>query len=567
MKPKIPGSYSQCFRASVSGREEHQRTRSRLARWVAILALVRKALATPASNILSALLWLALLCTSAVQTSAQGGAPLWTNRYDGPAGFGDSAKAIAVDSSGNVFVTGVTIFDEYEGYGPYATVAYSGTGVPLWTNLYGGPTYYDSPANAVAVDSSGNVFVTGYSWGGISAEDYATIKYSSAGVPLWTNRYNGPPGNSEDFGNAVVVDTNGNVIVTGYSLGLGATFHYATIKYSSAGLPLWTNRYNSLGHSYASDMAVDSGGNVFVTGPSYGGATGDFATIKYSSAGVPLWTNRYNGPGNDYDSASAVAVDNSGNVFVTGSSYGGTNTDFDYATIKYSNAGVPLWTNRYDGPGNDYDWATAMAVDGSGNVLVTGRSHGGTNAHYDYATIKYSSAGVALWTNRYNGPGNNEDDAYAVVVDNGGNVFVTGYSYGGTNTYSDYATIAYSSAGVPLWTNRYDGGKTIDSATDVAVDSSGNVFVTGSDADGDYVTIKYSSVLTPPSLSIAPDGSGGLFIHYIGVPYLTYRLQRAVSLAGPWSDVATNTAPASGLIEYHETTPPPSGALYRAVQP
>jgi len=478
---------------------------------------------------------------------------------------------MAVDSSGNVFVTGASIGDDYDSFSDYATVAYSGTGVPLWTNRYDGPGSYDDYAYATAVDSNGNVFVTGESYGSFSAQDYATIKYSSAGVPLWTNRYDGPA-SSQDSASAVVVDPSGNVLVTGYAVGLGASIFYATIKYSSAGVALWTNRYDGPGNSFASALAVDSSGNVFVTGTSYGGTNTDhdYATIKYSAAGVALWTNRYNGPGNDYDFASAVAVDSSGNVFVMGFSYGGTNTDYDYATIKYSSAGVPLWTNRYDGPGNNYDWVGAMAVDGSGNVFVTGGSYGGTKTDYDYATIKYSDAGVALWTNHYNGPGNIDDYAYAVAVDGSGNVFVTGYSYGGTNTYSDYATIAYSSAGVALWTNRYDESPyTVDSARAMAVDSSGNVFVTG-DSDSDYATIKYSSSLTqpqPPLLSIARDGSGGLFIHHTGVPDLTYRLQRALSLIGPWSDVATNTAPASGLIEYHETAPPPSGAFYRAVQP
>jgi hypothetical protein len=85
-------------------------------------------------------------------------------------------------------------------------------------------------------------------------------------------------------------------------------------------------------------VAVDRGNNVIVTGTS----DGDYAMIKYSSVGVPLWTNLYNGPG-DGDSISsilyAVAVDSGNNVIVTGSS------DGDYATIKYSSAGVPLWTD------------------------------------------------------------------------------------------------------------------------------------------------------------------------------------------------------------------------------
>jgi hypothetical protein len=68
-------------------------------------------------------------------------------------------------------------------------------------------------------------------------------------------------------------------------------------------------------------------------------------------------------------------------------------------------------------------------------------------------------------------------------------------------------------------------------------------------------------------LAIERDGSGGYFLRFNGVPDLSYRLQRAPSVTGPWSAIVTNTAPASGLIEYHETSPPPGSAFYRTVQP
>ncbi len=228
-----------------------------------------------------------------------------------------------------------------------------------------------------------------------------------------------------------------------------------------------------------------------------------FCPAKASAQpGTTLWTNRYNGPGNGQDSAYAVAVDGSGNAFVTGSSSGSDGFS-DYATIKYSNAGVPLWTNRYNGLGNIWDAASAIAVDGIGNVFVTGESSG-VGGYFAYATIKYSNAGVPLWTNRYNGGlGNLGASARAVAVDSSGNVFVTGSSL-------DYATIAYSSAGVPLWTNRYTGpGNDYDEASAVAVDSSGNVFVTGySSGTLDYVTIKIQGMPQPlhnAALQTLPD--------------------------------------------------------------
>jgi hypothetical protein len=239
------------------------------------------------------------------------------------------------------------------------------------------------------VDGSNSVIVTGYSISSGSSADYATIKYSSEGVPLWTNLYNGP-GYATDIGTAVAADGSNNVLVTGFSTGSGSAFDYATIKYSSAGLPLWTNRYNGPGNGndYANAMAVDSNNDVIVTGHSTNNASGyDYATIKYSSAGVPLWTNRYDGPANGNDFARAVAADGSNNVIVTGYSSDSLGY-FDYTTIKYSSAGVPLWTNHYNGPGNGDDEACAVAVDHSGAVIVAGYSTG-SSGNYDFATIKY----------------------------------------------------------------------------------------------------------------------------------------------------------------------------------
>ena len=97
--------------------------------------------------------------------------------------------------------------------------------------------------------------------------------------------------------------------------------------------------------------------------------------LTRAETAVQAWVQRYNGPGNGDDDANAVAVDGSNNVIVTGYSTG-SGSDYDYATIKYSSAGVPLWTNRYNGPANSNDHARAVAVDGSNNVIVTGYSYG-----------------------------------------------------------------------------------------------------------------------------------------------------------------------------------------------
>ena len=215
-------------------------------------------------------------------------------------------------------------------------------------------------------------------------------------------------------------------------------------------------------------------------------------SVSYSSE---RWAARYHGPENGQDEASAIAVDADGNVYVTGNSYGTYETKLDYATIKYDASGNQQWEARYNGPGQDFDVAVAVAVDASGNVYVTGNSKGaGTGS--DLATIKYDANGNQQWVARYNGPANRRDEAHALFVDALGNVYVTG------NTkvalfISDYLTIKYRTNGIRQWVARYNGPVNGDDrAYALALDESGNVYVTGH-SDGfnntwDYVTIKYS---------------------------------------------------------------------------
>jgi len=368
----------------------------------------------------------------------------WVRRYNGPGNENDYGYAVEVDGTGNVYVTGMSTGSGTER--DYLTIKYNSTGDTLWVRRYNGPGNGTDYAVALAVDRTGNVYVTGYSAGiGTGDADYATIKYNSAGDTLWVRRYNGP-GNGFDIARALAVDGTGNVYVTGYTFGSGTGYDYVTIKYNSAGDTLWVRRYNGPGNGFdfALALAVDGTGNVYVIGYGHGSGTGyDYATIKYNSAGDTLWVRRYNGPGNGADWANAIAVDGAGNVYVTGSSFGSGIVN-DYATIKYNSAGDTLWVARYNGPGNDADVAYGLAMDGTGNVYVTGNSTGSGTGD-DYATVKYNSAGVKQWVERYNGPGNGCDMANALAVDGTGNVYMTGWSTG-SGTGADYTTIKYVQA-------------------------------------------------------------------------------------------------------------------------
>ena len=419
----------------------------------------------------------------------------WVRRYNGTGNQEDRAYALAVDGYGYVYITGGS-WGSGKTDRDYATVKYDSSGDTNWVKRYNGSGNSTDEASAITVDDSGNVYVCGTSVGVGTSEDYLTIKYCSDGDTAWIRRYNGP-GDDRDFAYALAVDGSGNVYVTGGSGGSGTLWGYATIKYYPDGDTAWIRRYDGAGGPdvHAAAMAVDNSGNVYVTGSSYAPETDyDCATIKYYPGGDTAWVRRYDGVGSlFFEGAYAIGLDGSGNVYATGNS-SNIGTSGDYVTVKYYPDGDTAWVRGYNGPGNQYDKASALAVDGWDNVCVTGYSYrSGTGD--DYLTIKYNSDGDTVWVRRYNGPGNGNDRANDLAVDGSGNVYVTGYSYG-SGSYHDYATIKYTSNGDIAWVARYEGpGNGDDKAWDLAVDEWGNVYVTGESDWGvtqyDYLTIKY----------------------------------------------------------------------------
>jgi hypothetical protein len=138
-----------------------------------------------------------------------------------------------------------------------------------------------------------------------------------------------------------------------------------------------------------------------------------------------------------------MVIDGSGNVYVTGWS-GINNSYYDCTTIKYNSAGEEQWVVRYNAQPRGYASGEAIAVDGSGNVYVEAFTSNQPNAVF-CATIKYNAAGEEQWVAEYHDGGANDDEPAAIAVDGAGNVYVTGRTMNCPDT--DYLTLKYNSAG------------------------------------------------------------------------------------------------------------------------
>jgi outer membrane protein assembly factor BamB len=217
---------------------------------------------------------------------ASSGTTLWVKRYNGPADDYDSAYSVAVSPDGTkVFVTGTSAGSTSYG-GDYATVAYDAvTGSELWAKRYNGPGNRDDLANSVAVSPDGtDVFVTG--WIFDSTYDYATLAYdASSGAKQWMRRYDGNGGDRALRVAASPVGTK--VFVTGFTRGSTSHQDYGTFAYdASTGAKLWLGRYNGAGNGddIAYSVAVSPDDTmVFVTGISVGTTSTDYATIAYAA--------------------------------------------------------------------------------------------------------------------------------------------------------------------------------------------------------------------------------------------------------------------------------------------
>ena len=431
----------------------------------------------------------------------------WVRRIDGAVHGSDHGHDVATDSVGNVLVTGW--IETATGNEDCHTVKYSPNGDVLWADTYAGSATGTDYGYTLAADQNGNTYVGGFGNGDNPATfDIFVLKYDSNGNRVWTQRWTSPITNYSAYAYSIAVDNQGNVFTTGFESDGFTDGEFITLKFNSSGVLQWATPYNGSTSSidYANHIVVDSDGNSYITGWS-GGANNlhDMTTIKYDPDGNELWVKRYNGSADDNDYAYWLALDASGNIYVTGQSVE-TGSDNDITTIKYAPNGDEIWVRHYDGPAHRYDAGQAIAVDADGNAYVTGNHTMATGL--ECVTLKYSAAGDLLWTASFNGPDASGGVFISIALDDTASAYVTGFVFSGGA--GDSATVKYDTNGIEQWAQLYDGpGHSSDGAYAIAVDNNHNVAIagysTGAGTDYDYTTIKYVETATPtPTPTVTP---------------------------------------------------------------
>lgn len=369
---------------------------------------------------------------------------LWTRQFG--TSSGDSGGGVAVGGSGSVLVAGSTS-GSLEGTNAGAQDAFvrklDADGAELWTSQFG-TTNSDFVVGPV-VDGSGNVIVAGYTFGSLEgasagAVDVFVRKIDADGTELWTRQFGT---DSDDLGFGVAVDLPGNVFVTGYTRGSleGTTAGGPDVflrKLNTDGTEVWTRQFGTADIEYGNDVAVDASGFVYLTGTTFGSLEGvnaggsDVFLRKFDADGAILWTRQF-GTNSD-ESAAGIALDGSGNVLLTGSTGGSLDGasagGLDVFVRKIGADGADVWTRQFGT--TDRDVSAGIAVGRSGNILLTGYTGGsleGASAGGLDAFIRtFDADGAELWTRQFGTP--NYDSGVGIVADGSGNILVAGPTEG-----------------------------------------------------------------------------------------------------------------------------------------
>jgi hypothetical protein len=345
---------------------------------------------------------------------------------------------------------------------------------PDWVS-YGDTAISQFYTAGIVRDNTGNLYVAS----GNGQLGSFVSKYNSNGLLQWIRKIKL---GIFDLPRGIVIDSFGDIYVGGIRENNTGTFDYTLMKINQNGDSVWARIYDGL-RVFAMDeveaMTIDENDNIYVTGYSHGTTpSGDIVTIKYNTSGDSLWVARYNS--GSFDTGYSICVDASGNVIVGGNGQFGSSAVS--LLLKYNLAGVLQWVR---GPqGYVGVLSKTIAVDNQGNIYLGGQKN------FDFYIEKYNTNGDTVWTRTYDESGRN-DELTALTVDNLGNLIATGESYS-PSTGTQTSTVKFSSSGAKLWRRFFamQGPNPTAIPGDVKCDPSGNVYVGG--AGGAFYLVKYT---------------------------------------------------------------------------
>jgi hypothetical protein len=357
---------------------------------------------------------------------------------------------------------------------------------PEWVNFYGSTgNQIQYQVVDVCADKAGSVYLLGYQLDSL-ALDGELLKYNSSGIELWRNIIPGLGPYAK-----VKLDKQDNIYVICSMSGFSTSTDFLTLKYDSGGNFKWYAVYNGAGNTVDQpiDIAIDDSLNVYVTGSACQSPyLPGYATVKYDSNGSQKWISVYVSGNNDWP--KSLCIDSYHNVYVTGSSYDPANGNM--YTVKYDVNGNEAWQRR-----------DAITASYSGGYFIESRND------FIYALgiisdnlicIKYDMNGNIIWRSVFNQQdtilSNGDIDPTAVETDRDGNMYITGTQHNGS-ILADIITIKLNHTGTVAWRRSYHYQKW-DEASGIGIDPSGNIFVAGNSVDSTFnlkalTTIKYDN--------------------------------------------------------------------------